>query len=129
MIVFPPRDSNASERLSPTSENKVLPWQNRWNIFGISFENKTKYHSKRSDHFAAVFRWSPSSSANRILYKWRMRKEASGSTNTTPEGQMAQPLLAGERPSDLVLVQLQGRMGNKSVVLQFSRRRLVLNMI
>jgi hypothetical protein len=52
-----------------------------------------------------------------------MRKEANGCGNTTPEGYMAQPLLAGERSSDSVLVQLQARMGNKSVDLQFSRRR------
>jgi hypothetical protein len=52
-----------------------------------------------------------------------MRKETSGSGNTMPEGHMAQSLLVGERPSDSVLVQLQGRIGNKSVDLQFSRRR------
>ena len=74
--------------------------------------------------FEAVFRLSPSFSANRILYRWRMRKEASGSGNTTPIGHKAQPLLAGERPSDSVLVQLQGRIGNKSVDLQSSRRQV-----
>jgi len=44
-----------------------------------------------------------------------MSKETSGSGNKTPEVYMAQSLLAGERPSYSVLVQLQGRMGNKSV--------------
>jgi len=51
MLFFPPRDSNVSERLlllkTKSSPDKTVE------ILGISFENKTKYHSKM---FEAVFR-------------------------------------------------------------------------
>jgi hypothetical protein len=49
MSIIPPRVSNDSERLPPTSENKVLPWQSWWTMIGISCENTTKYQNKRSD--------------------------------------------------------------------------------
>ena len=130
MFVFPPRDSNVSERLSPSSERKSSP-DKPVEIFSVlALKTILNITARGRIMFAAVFRWSPSFSANRILYRRRMRKEASGSGNTTPAGHMAQALLAGKRPSDSVLVQLRGRMVNKSIDLQFSRRRrLVLNMI
>ena len=110
ILVIPPRVSNIRRVYLLLLKIKSSKGKTVWNIFSTSFENMTKYQSKKSDHlFAVVFCWSAFFLANRKLYRQRMRNEASGSGEATPAGHIAQLLLTGDRPSGPVSVQLQER--------------------